>query len=148
MKPVVDTITDDYNSFKVTSNYEQEQQQIQQNGLSNRYPRSSSVDRNPSTTYTSISKLNNPTNPYSRFTNHKQNTNESTSNQHVTGNQMTTDKDKKRRRTLELVSNQETSVKSNQTKKKFYQRFVKGGSIFVQCSLSLLYITVHWTIKY
>jgi DNA repair exonuclease SbcCD ATPase subunit len=71
MKTVVDTITDDYNS--TTAN-----QQQQQNGTSQRMPRSASVDRNSSSSYLSTSRLNGHTNSYSRFTTQKQNGYEST----------------------------------------------------------------------
>jgi hypothetical protein len=75
MKPVVDTITNEYNSptsNQVTSNHQQ-----QPNGLSHRMSRSASVDRNSSSSYFSQSRPNGHTNSYSRFTTYKQNGNES-----------------------------------------------------------------------
>jgi superfamily II RNA helicase len=77
MKTMVDTITDDYNS--TTAN----QQQQQQNGVSQRMPRSASVDRNSPSTYQSASKLNGHTSSYSRFTTYKQPANESTNSPSV-----------------------------------------------------------------
>jgi hypothetical protein len=74
MKTVVDTITDDYNA--ATANQQQQQQQQQSNGLSQRLPRSASVDRSSSSPYLSTSRLNGHTNSYSRFTTYKPNENE------------------------------------------------------------------------
>jgi hypothetical protein len=72
MKTVVDTITDDY-----TDNQAKVNQQQPQNGLSHRIARSASVDRSTSSTYLSTPRLNGHANSYSRFTNFKQNGNES-----------------------------------------------------------------------
>jgi len=78
MKPVVDTITDDYNSQtpnQTISNHHQHQS----NGLSHRMARSASVDRSSSSSsYLGQSRLNGHTNSYSRFTTYKQNGNELT----------------------------------------------------------------------
>ncbi|CAF2523795.1 unnamed protein product [Rotaria sp. Silwood2] len=73
MKTVVDTITDEYNS--TTTNQTNLNQQ--QNSLSNRTPRSASVDRSPSSPYLATSKHNNSTNAYSRFMTSKYNGNDS-----------------------------------------------------------------------
>ncbi|CAF1203002.1 unnamed protein product [Rotaria sp. Silwood1] len=83
MKTVVDTITEDYNAAttnqtKLDHHHQQQQQQQQQNLLSNRTPRSVSVDRSPSSPYLATSKHNNPANTYSRFMTYKYNGNEST----------------------------------------------------------------------
>ena len=74
MKPVVDTITEDYN----TATANQAKQQQQQNGLANRSARSASVDRSSSSSYLPSTRLNGHTNSYSRFTTYKQNGNDST----------------------------------------------------------------------
>jgi hypothetical protein len=76
MKTVVDTITDDYNN-STTDNQAKVNQQQPQNGLSHRMARSASVDRSTSSTYLSTPRLNGHANSYSRFTNFKQNGNES-----------------------------------------------------------------------
>ncbi|CAF0828757.1 unnamed protein product [Rotaria sordida] len=88
MKTVVDTITDDYNTATTNQtklnhhhhhhHHHQQQQQQQQSLQSNRTPRSTSVDRSPSSPYLATSKQNNPTNAYSRFMTYKYNGNEST----------------------------------------------------------------------
>lgn len=71
MKPVVDTITEDYNSAAANqAKFNQQQQQQQQN----RTPRAVSVDRSSSSPYLSASRLNGHSShpsSYSRFTTHK-----------------------------------------------------------------------------
>jgi hypothetical protein len=76
----VDTITDDYNTATVnqakTNNHHQ-----QQNGLTNRLPRSASVDRNSSSSYVlPSSRYNDHTNSYSRFMTYKYNNGNETIN--------------------------------------------------------------------
>jgi hypothetical protein len=82
MKPVVDTITEEYNTTTVNqtkiNQQQQQQQQQQRNGLSARVARSASVDRNSSSPYHPTSRLNGHTNSYSRFMTYKQNGNEPT----------------------------------------------------------------------
>jgi hypothetical protein len=81
MKPVVDTITNDYNT--TTVNQGKTNQQQHQNGLTNRLPRSSSVDRSSSSSYIYPSRLHDHTNSYSRFMTYKYNGNESTNSSPV-----------------------------------------------------------------